>query len=230
MMPAQLVNAKDRVSIFDRPPTGPVSLFFCHAADGEERTGPKGPKCSDPDAACQMPEIEPCYSVHTWQTSAFASPDAKGLYILPDTGAVGNLCGSSWAQNAVQHMRRAKLPFNVHQQPHPKTHGGVGQGASMSHWQIEIPMTPGKRPYVYTVDVVEGASANVPALTGTTDMSKLDVYYSVRTGSFVIPGPGGIDLGASPGTEIVQMRRKRGQFSLVPASLRASLQELARCL
>ena len=38
-------------------------------------------------------------------------------------------------------------------------------------------------------------------------MAALDVHYSVRDGTFIIPGPGGLNLAASPGTEIVPMRR-----------------------
>ena len=66
-------------------------------------------------------------------------------------------------------------------------------------------MTLGRRSYVYTADVLEGS--NVPALMGLLDMSKLDVHYSVRTGSFIIPGPGGVNLQASPGTTEVNMNR-----------------------
>ena len=148
----------------------------------------------------------------TWQHSAFAAPDANNLYILPDTGAVGNLCGSTWAQQAVNHMRAAKLPFKVAKQQRPKPHTGVGEGICTSRWFIEIPMTLGKVPYIYKADVLEGPSAHIPALMGCNDMSKLNVHYSVRTGSFIIPGPGGLQVGASPGTEFVQMRRRGEAF------------------
>ena len=98
-----------------------------------------------------------------------------GCYILPDAGAVGNLCGSTWARGAVQQLRRTKLPFKVSPHPYPKLHGGVGIGTRMCHWMLEIPMTLGKIPYVYRAYVVEGAPANVPALMGTHDMRNLNV-------------------------------------------------------
>lgn len=49
-------------------------------------------------------------------------------------------------------------------------------------------------------------------------MSRLNGFYSVRAGAFVIPGPGGLDIGASLGTGIVQVRRKGREFPLVLAS------------
>ena len=69
-------------------------------------------------------------------------------------------------------------------------------------------MTIGKKHHDYVAQVLEGYSSRIPALTGCRDMSKLDIHYSVRTGAFIVPGPGGLNLGASPGTEIVQMRRQ----------------------
>ena len=57
-------------------------------------------------------------------------------------------------------------------------------------------------------DVLEGKSSGIPAPMGVSDMSALDVYYSVRTGAFIVPGPGGLNLNASPGADIVQMRRR----------------------
>ena len=140
-------------------------------------------------------------------TDNFFSEPVDGLHVLPDTGAVENVCGAKWAQKAVKLMHALALPYEIWQQP-PRTHGGVGEGRTISRWKIKVPMSVGKRHYDYIADVVEGPSSGIPALMGTNDMSKLDVHYSVKTGAFIIPGPGGLDLGASPGTEIIQMRRE----------------------
>ena len=68
-------------------------------------------------------------------------------------------------------------------------------------------MSIGNQKYTYIADVLDGPSAGIPALMGVRDMSALNIHVSVRDGSFVIPGPGGLNIGASPGTEIIQMRR-----------------------
>ena len=46
---------------------------------------------------------------------------------------------------------------------------------------------------------------NVPALFGKRLMQDLCVHICVKTGRFIIPGPGGLNIEASPGTEMIQM-------------------------
>ena len=137
-------------------------------------------------------------------TTAFQAP-GQGLHILPDTGAVGNVCGESWAQKAVQQCERLGLPYTATQLKTPRGHNGVGKGAVNCEWTLSVPVSIGKRGYTYTADVLP--CPNVPALMGLRDMAALDVYYSVRHGTFILPGPGGLNLAASPGTEVVNMRR-----------------------
>ena len=40
----------------------------------------------------------------------------------------------------------------------------------------------------------------LPFLFGMADMKNVDAHYNCGSGSFIIPGPGGLKLGASPGT------------------------------
>ena len=129
----------------------------------------------------------------------------NGLHVLPDTGAVGNVCGETWANKAVNICERLRLPYKCIRLNNPRGHNGVGNGAVKCSWVISIPLSIGKRSYTYTADVLPCPS--VPALMGVQDMAALDVHYSVRAGTFIIPGPGGLNLAASPGTEIVPMKR-----------------------
>ena len=62
-----------------------------------------------------------------------------------------------------------------------------------------------KKLFTYVADVIP---TNIPGLLGCRDMAKLDVHYSVKTGSFVLPGLGGLNIQASPGTEIIPMTRE----------------------
>ena len=45
----------------------------------------------------------------------------------------------------------------------------------------------------------------MPFLFGLNDMAALDVHFCCRSGSFIIPGPGGLKVEASPGTTRIQM-------------------------
>lgn len=144
----------------------------------------------------------------TWSMSTFdegfTSP-GPGLCVLPDTGAVGNVCGEAWAQQAVTECERLGLPYKATKLRVPRGHNGVGSGAVSCEWTISVPMPFGKRCFTYTADVIP--SPNVPALMGLHDMAALDVHFAVKSGTFIIPGPGGLRWNASPGTESVQMRR-----------------------
>ena len=135
---------------------------------------------------------------------AFQAP-GPGLHILPDTGAVKNVCGEAWANQAVHECERLGLPYKVQKLRQPRGHNGVGNGAVSCEWTISVPCSVGKRTFTYTADVIP--SPNVPALLGLRDMSDLDVHISVKSGAFILPGPGGLKPAASPGTEIVAMRR-----------------------
>ena len=53
-----------------------------------------------------------------------------------------------------------------------------------------------------------GQKNETPFLLGRRLLGELDAYISVKTGKFIIPGPGGIKLQLSPGTEVVQMHDK----------------------
>ena len=50
-----------------------------------------------------------------------------------------------------------------------------------------------------------GSKNETPFLLGRRQQGELDVYIGVTSGQFIVPGPGGIKLELSPGTEVVQM-------------------------
>ena len=54
----------------------------------------------------------------------------------------------------------------------------------------------------------DGRPNETPFLLGRRQQGELDVYIGVRSGQFIVPGPGGIKLELSPGTEVVQMLDK----------------------
>ena len=128
------------------------------------------------------------------QKPSLSSP-TDGIYVLPDTGAVGNVCGADWANVTYQKLKRLSLPVELKRLVPPHRHGGVGNGATFAKWMIRVPLTIGKHKYIYAADVLEGESSGVPALMGSRDMAELDIYSPVKRGSFAIPGPGGLNLG-----------------------------------
>ena len=80
----------------------------------------------------------------------------------------------------------------------------------MSRWTIDLPIQFGSRCFVLTAHVVESNSdstSSVPCLIGRNEMARLDVYYAVRDGKYIVPGPGGLKIQCSPGTETFQMRQ-----------------------
>ena len=73
---------------------------------------------------------------------------------------------------------------------------------------ISVPITIGDRNHVYTADMLGPPSENVPALIGIPDMAAVGVFIDCRRGKFIIPGPGGLKIEASPGTTEVQMNKE----------------------
>ena len=66
-------------------------------------------------------------------------------------------------------------------------------------------MTFGNRTVAMTAQVVNG---EVPFLIGIDWVRKQDVHICCATGRFILPGPGGLELKMSPGTESLQMIHK----------------------
>ena len=65
----------------------------------------------------------------------------------------------------------------------------------------------GDRCHLYTADVLSTPSENVPALMDIPDMAAMGALIDCRSGNFILPGPGGLEIKASPGTTEVKMQR-----------------------
>ena len=120
---------------------------------------------------------------------------------MPDTGASQNVCGSSWA-------RRKGLLCRIFRHAKPKPHCGVGNGQVHSTYGISVPIALGDRSHVYSADILDPGGEQVPALMGIPDMAALGTVIDCRRGKFILPGPGGLAISASPGTTEVQMTKE----------------------
>ena len=125
------------------------------------------------------------------------------LQNLPDTGAVENCRGSTWAKIATARAARQGVPVKWYRKE-PTRQGGVG--STMSHHDIHVPLQIGSRQIMYQATALD--PPGVPALLGKRSMAELDVYYATRPGRFIIPGPGGLEMRFSPGTEELAMTDK----------------------
>ena len=125
------------------------------------------------------------------------------LRVLPDTGAVKNVCGKIWALRAAQECSTRGVPCKwIQTDTIPQ--GGVGQGSSS--WRLLIPMSIGDHRFVYEASVLDSPVGDmVPAPLGLEDMKQMNAFIDTVASKFIIPGPGGLKLAYSPGTECVQM-------------------------
>ena len=152
---------------------------------------------------------------------------------MPDTGASQNVCGGRWAMEVHQEWKRRGLPCRIFQHPRPKPHCGVGNGQVESTYSISVPIALGDRNHIYTAGILGGGGEGVPALMGIPDMASLGAIIDCKRGKSLLPGPGGVQISASPGTSEVQMRREshwllevdppfsKGRPRSVPASERS---------
>ena len=127
--------------------------------------------------------------------------------LMPDTGASQNVCGARWALEIERVWKERGLPVKIFKHNTPKPHGGVGAGQTFSKYGISVPISIGDRIHIYKADILSGANENVPALFGIPDMASLNAVICCKTGKFIIPGPGGFEMKASPGTVEATMYR-----------------------
>ena len=67
-------------------------------------------------------------------------------------------------------------------------------------------MSIGDHRFVYQASVLDSPIGDqVPALLGLEDMKKMKAIIDTVKGTFIIPGPGGLKIEYSPGTDAVQM-------------------------
>ena len=57
------------------------------------------------------------------------------LYVILDTGAVGNLCGDRWAQRVATAAVQNRLRPDQTKLPKPLEVGGVGKGRQKAYWE-----------------------------------------------------------------------------------------------
>ena len=75
-------------------------------------------------------------------------------------------------------------------------------------FSISVPIAIGDRTHIYKADVLSSPAQDVPALMGIPDMAALGALICCKTGRFILPGPGGLELRASPGTTEVRMDKE----------------------
>ena len=67
-------------------------------------------------------------------------------------------------------------------------------------------MSIGEHRFLYDTMVLDSPGGDmVPALLGLVDMKRMKVVIGPVSGKLIVPGPGGLKVTYSPGTEAVQM-------------------------
>ena len=141
------------------------------------------------------------------------------LYVVLDTGAVGNLCGDRWAQRvaaaAVQHQQRPS------QQRLARTLevGGVGKGTQKAFYEATLPLampTEGGAS-VQNISVPMVNESDLPCLWGLTSLTRNRAIINLMTNELHLCGPGDATVQLPPGTTSVRMERDtRSGHLLIP--------------
>ena len=71
-------------------------------------------------------------------------------------------------------------------------------------------------------DVFSSPAQDVPALMGIPGMAALGAFICCKTGNFILPGPGGLKIDASPGTTEINMDKEAHWLLGVSAPQRGS--------
>jgi hypothetical protein len=144
------------------------------------------------------------------------------LYVVLDTGAVGNLCGDRWAQKvaamAVRHRQRPT------QQKLKKTLevGGVGTGTQSAFWETTLPlaMPSGEGACIQSMTVPMVDSSDLPCLWGLTSLTDNRAVIDLTTNQLHLLGPGDCELRLPPGSTSIAMERDASSgHLLVPCDM-----------
>ena len=171
------------------------------------------------------PESKPIQNLrsagyYTWLSPAYhlqvrLSGAREGL--LVDVGAIGNLCGSRWAERvsniAHQHGQGASWTdldnaLNIQ---------GVGTGSNSAKKCIHVPVaveTLGRG--VYVAPVVE--DSDLPALWGLESLTKLKAIIDTSNRRLIVPGPSGYSMHLSPGSTSLKLERAASGHLLLPCT------------
>jgi hypothetical protein len=160
------------------------------------------------------PTIVPCVSPTLHATTRI--PGMEGL--LPDTGAVDDLCGSRFAErqstDALQHGHKTTW----HMLAKPKGVSGVGDNAKMCTHRAVVPgcLEDGTL-LKYCPAVIP--ESDIPPLLGVNTMADLNVYFGTKLGHFVMVPHGSEDQIKWPaGSKFIQMRKAPSGHWLLIAS------------
>ena len=156
------------------------------------------------------------------QTSSpyYLSRSDGRLFVILDTGAVGNLCGDRWAQRVASAAVQHRLQPGQTRLPKPLEVGGVGNGTQKAFWEAVLPLAMpiasedgGSSIQRMTVPMVD--QSDLPCLWGLTSLTSNRAIVDLTTNRLHLCGPGDAQINLPPGTTTVQMEREPSSGHLI---------------
>ena len=142
------------------------------------------------------------------------------LYVILDTGAVGNLCGDRWAQRVASAAVQHRLQPGQQKLPKPLEVGGVGNGTQKAFWEATLPLalpiaseSGGSSIQSMAVPMVD--QSDLPCLWGLTSLTNNRAIVDLTTNRLHLCGPGDAQITLPPGTTTVQMEREPSSGHLI---------------
>ena len=141
---------------------------------------------------------------------------------MVDTGAHDNIAGREWVERVV-HSTSAQGQSHqpsMEQLTKPVSISGIGNGAQIAKEAVTLPITMGKDGATFWAPVVDGTGSSLPGIMGLKSLTRHHAIVDCRgKGRLIIPGPGGIHIGISPGSKVIQCERSPSGHMMVPCNI-----------
>jgi hypothetical protein len=138
--------------------------------------------------------------------------------VIPDTGAVDDITGSEYVERQDAASRKHGMKVEYEDLAHPKGVAGVGgrDRVCTQRAKIPCPLADGSM-MKYCPAVIP--QSDVPPLMGNDTMSRLNVYFGTRKGTFTMIPEGSDDqIIWPPGTKHIQCVKAPSRHWLLTVS------------
>ena len=138
--------------------------------------------------------------------------------LLIDTGAIGNLTGSYWADRNIKEAEKAGQGSLWKKLERSLGIEGVGTGESEAKDEVTIPICfPDGRVGTFRTPVIQNSP--LPALWGLESLDSLGAVIDTRNNQFIVPGPNGYKIVLSPGSTVYKTLRAKTGHMMLPCQL-----------
>ena len=190
-------------------------------AHGTTRAASSG--FATPDETAQPAQYLPVFA----DSPYYLTRSDGRLYVVLDTGAVGNLCGDGWAKLVAAKAIAQRLRPSQKRLAKPMEVGGVGTGTQTAYFEATLPLAvplannDGQgQAAIHPMTVPMVHESNLPCLWGLTSLTNNRAIVDLVSNKLYLVGPGDVQITLPPGTTTIAMEREpRSGHLIVPCDM-----------